>query len=64
MGCEPCSPIGSVELVTFELGIPLLRLKRCESLEMCEMRLRSTKSGRSVTRHAQRMASAGSIWDL
>ena len=41
---------------------PLLRLKRFESLE--KLTLRSTKSGRSVVRQAQRMANAGSTCDL
>ena len=39
-----------------------LRLKRVESLE--RPRLRSTKRGRRVIRQAQKMARAGSTWDL
>ena len=47
-----------------ENGISLLRLKRLENLEMCSLRLRLAKSGRNVTRQEQRMARAGSTWDL
>ena len=51
-----------VELLASDKDELLLRLKRVESLE--SMGLRSTKSGRSVIRQAQRMASAGSTCDL
>ena len=40
----------------------LLRVKRLK--KWGGLRLRLTKSGRNVTRHAQRMAMAGSICDL
>ncbi len=49
-------------LVFLDDGELLVRVKRVEILET--LRWRSTKSGRSVMRQAQRMASAGSICDL
>ena len=54
--------IMSVELEDSDDDELLLRLKRVESLE--RPRLRSTKSGRSVIRQAQKMARAGSTCDL
>ena len=54
----------SVELEDSDNDELLLRLglKRVESLE--RPRLRSTRSGRSVIRQAQKMARAGSTWEL
>lgn len=62
-GCETLPRISSVELVLCDNDELLLRLKkRFDSLE--RMRLRSSKSGRSVMRQAQSMAMEGSICDL
>lgn len=62
-GCETLAWISSVGLVFCDNDESLLRLKKgFDSLE--RMRLRSTKSGRSVMRQAQSMAMEGSICDL
>ena len=50
--------------MAFDDDRPLRRPKRLDSLDTLRLRLRLTKSGRSVTRQAQRMASAGSTDDL
>ena len=56
--CKPRSLFVLGDFVVLDDDMLLLRLKRFKYL--VTLRLRLTKSGRSVTRQAQRMAIAGS----